>query len=104
MQLEGLLDMPGPPKEPKRMAHYPKTESIGNIGSIILAILEVQVDHSQDLCSHRRCSPNLEAHAFNPSFRKCAVGSGPRHTDIPLTTRTIVFEGAYYKALYSNYR
>ena len=33
---------PGPPKEPKIMAQYPKIESTGNIGSIILAILEVQ--------------------------------------------------------------
>ena len=30
-------------KEPKIMAQYLKTESIGSIGSIILAILEVQV-------------------------------------------------------------
>ena len=36
--------LPGPPKEPKIMAQYPKIESIGSIGSIILAILEVQVD------------------------------------------------------------
>ena len=35
--------LPGPPKEPKIMAQYLKTESIGSIGSIILAILEVQV-------------------------------------------------------------
>ena len=32
--------IPGPPKEPKIMAQYLKTESIGSIGSIIL---EVQV-------------------------------------------------------------
>ena len=35
--------VPGPPKEPKIMAQYLKTESIGSIGSIVLAILEVQV-------------------------------------------------------------
>ena len=42
---EGLwsLRVPGPPKEPKIMALYPKIESIGSIGSIILAILEAQV-------------------------------------------------------------
>ena len=34
---------PGPPKEPKIMAQYPKMGSIGSIGSMILAILEVQV-------------------------------------------------------------
>ena len=34
---------PGPPKEPKIMAQYPKIESTGSIGSIMLAILEVQV-------------------------------------------------------------
>ena len=38
--------IPGPPKEPKIMAKYPKIESIGSIGSIILAILEVQIDTS----------------------------------------------------------
>ena len=37
------LALPGPPKEPKIMAQYLKIETIGNIGSIILAILEVQV-------------------------------------------------------------
>ena len=35
--------LPGPPKEPKIMAQYPKIETIGSIGSIVLAILEVQV-------------------------------------------------------------
>ena len=35
--------IPGPPKEPKLMDQYPKIETIGSIGSIILAILEVQV-------------------------------------------------------------
>ena len=33
----------GPPKEPKIMARYPKIESLGSMGSIISAILEVQV-------------------------------------------------------------
>ena len=33
---------PGPPKEPKIMDQYPNMEGIGSIGSIILAILEVQ--------------------------------------------------------------
>ena len=37
------LYLPGPPKVPKIMAQYPKIESMGSIGSIILAILEVQV-------------------------------------------------------------
>ena len=37
------LGVPGPPKEPKTIAPYPKIESIGSIGSIILATLEVQV-------------------------------------------------------------
>ena len=37
------MDLPGPPKKPKLMAQYSKIESIGSIGSIILAILEVQV-------------------------------------------------------------
>ena len=40
----GFWELPGPPKEPKIMAQYPKIESIGSIGSIILAILEVQVN------------------------------------------------------------
>ena len=35
--------IPGPPKEPKIMDQYPKIETIGSTGSIILAILEVQV-------------------------------------------------------------
>ena len=35
---------PGPPKEPKTMAQYPKIEGTGSMGSIILAILEVQED------------------------------------------------------------
>ena len=38
-----LWGVPRPPKEPKIMALYPKIESIGSTGSIILAILEVQV-------------------------------------------------------------
>ena len=38
-----VLELPGPPKEPKIMAQYPKIESTGSIGSITLAILEVQV-------------------------------------------------------------
>ena len=33
------MQLHGPPKEPKIMAQYPKTESIGSIGSIILALL-----------------------------------------------------------------
>ena len=37
------LQLPGPPKEPKIMAQYPKIESRGSIGSIILGPLEVQV-------------------------------------------------------------
>ena len=39
----GSGHVPGPPKEPKIMAQYSKIESIGSVGSIILAILEVQV-------------------------------------------------------------
>ena len=38
-----IIYVPGPPKEPKIIAQYPKIESKGSIGSIILAILEVQV-------------------------------------------------------------
>ena len=37
------LHLPGAPKEPKIMAKYPKIESIGSIGSITLAILEVHL-------------------------------------------------------------
>ena len=37
-----MWDPPGPPKEPKIMAQYPKIESIESIGSIILGIFEVQ--------------------------------------------------------------
>ena len=36
--------VPRPPKEPKIMAQYLQIETIGSIGSNILAILEVQVD------------------------------------------------------------
>ena len=39
----GPYTIPGPPKEPKTMAQYHKIESMGSIGSIILALLEVQV-------------------------------------------------------------
>ena len=39
----GSLRLPEPPKEAKRMAQYPKIERIGSIGSILLAIVEVQV-------------------------------------------------------------
>ena len=48
--------VPGAPKEPKRMAQYPKIETIGSIGSITFAILEVQVDpqHPKTGCSARR--------------------------------------------------
>ena len=35
--------LPRPPKEHKIVTLYPKIESIGSTGSIILAILEVQV-------------------------------------------------------------
>ena len=34
----------GPPKEPKTTAQHPRIETIGSIGSIVLAILEVQVN------------------------------------------------------------
>ena len=44
--------LPGPPKDPKIMAQYPKIESIGSIRSIIFAILEVQVEP-------RKGEPNL---------------------------------------------
>ena len=36
------IDIPGAPKEPKRMAEYPKIENTGSIVFIILTILEVQ--------------------------------------------------------------
>ena len=36
----GMRDLPGPPKEPIILAQYLRIESIGSIGSIILAILE----------------------------------------------------------------
>ena len=39
-KVEGCMELPGPPK---RMAQYPKVESIGSIGSIMLDNLEVQV-------------------------------------------------------------
>ena len=42
-KVEFRLYICGPPKEPKRMAQYPKIETIGSIGSIGLAMLEVQV-------------------------------------------------------------
>ena len=35
--------LPGPPKEPKIIAQYPKIESIGSIGSIVFAFLEVGI-------------------------------------------------------------
>ena len=37
--------IPGPLKEPRIMAQYPKIESIGSIGSTILALLELQVHY-----------------------------------------------------------
>ena len=37
------VQAPGPPREPKTMAQYLKTETIGSKGSSNLAILEVQV-------------------------------------------------------------
>ena len=40
--LRSGVSEPGPPKEPKLMAQYLKIETIGSIGSIILAILEVE--------------------------------------------------------------
>ena len=49
---------PGPPKEPKIMAQYPKIESIGSIGSIILTILEVQEEGNRLAWpSHREPCP-----------------------------------------------
>ena len=41
--LPGDSCVPGPPKVPKIMAQYPKIESMGSMGSILLAILEVQI-------------------------------------------------------------
>ena len=35
---------PGPPKVPKRLAQYPKLESLGSIGFIVWGILEVWED------------------------------------------------------------
>ena len=37
------IRIPGPPKEPKIMAQYPKMDSKDSIGSIVCAILELQV-------------------------------------------------------------
>ena len=51
--MDMYTDIPGPPKEPKIMAQCLKTESIGSIGSIILAILEVQVDTDMDIAIDR---------------------------------------------------
>ena len=39
----GCMEVPGPPQKPKIMAQYPKIEALGSIGSIISAILEIQV-------------------------------------------------------------
>ena len=36
-----LAEVPGPPKEPKIMAQDLKLETMGSIGSILLAFLEV---------------------------------------------------------------
>ena len=43
LSLGRMNKIPGPPKEPKITAQHSNIESIGSIGSIILAILEVQV-------------------------------------------------------------
>ena len=59
--------LPGIPKEPKIMALYPKMESMGSTGSIILAILEVQVDGKLRLASVRaRGTQALEAYPPGP--------------------------------------
>ena len=61
-----ILDLPGPPKVPKIMAQYPKIESIGSIGSITWAILEVQVDLGIDV--HR---PTLQPPETDSKARGC---------------------------------
>ena len=38
-----IMELPEPPKGSKILDQHPEIESIGNIGSIILGILEVQV-------------------------------------------------------------
>ena len=42
--------VPGPPTEPKIIAQYFKIERIGSIGSIVLAILEVEVVVGAMIC------------------------------------------------------
>ena len=57
-----IIQVPGPLKEPKIMTLYPKIESIGSIGSNILAILEVQVaSTSNHVLLNRHIASRLRA-------------------------------------------
>ena len=76
VRLRYKMLLPGPPKEPKIMAQYPKIESYRQyIGSIILAILEFQVlgtwghDIGNDSGSYRKLG--------------CAAGGGADLGQLP---------------------
>ena len=83
------LYQPGPPKEPKIMAEYPKraqnngpisrnTEGIGSIGSTILAILEIQEPQKPFLRSPRR-NPFNRAPKFAARGLRDAIDTRPSH-------------------------
>ena len=69
--LEGAIAEPGPPKEPKIMDQYPKIESIVSIGSIILAILEVQVGPTVDI------NPKVDSNSRGGLEPEILYGDGP---------------------------
>ena len=56
MRLQANFRVPGPPKVPQIMAQYFKIESTSSIGSIVLGILEVQVDIKEMDQMFQHCS------------------------------------------------
>ena len=67
------MTLPGPPKEPKIMARYPKIETIGSIGSIILGSFGgpgtyMEPTHFSDL--------RIGAQDFGIYLRASAAGCG----------------------------
>ena len=87
---KAYLDLPGPPEESRIMDQYPKIESIGSIGSIILAILEVQVVLGWGLDWGERIAPKVQkaappraeqAHGCQDDVAEARELTGVRVTD-----------------------
>ena len=77
------------------MDQYPKIESIGSIGSIILAILEVQVDPKKSPVSSEapdRCAGGGPLGGTGRAFDRTGPGRSPKEFRIPRGSKYPIFK------------